>query len=156
MNQLLYMYKLYWEARKIIGTHSNWKNLNPGSCFGATCKIAVPIQLIYCKNGPNVLNWQCSLACSSKMVSRILIVPNIHGLYLSPHVNKCIHSLPMYSKTNKQTNKCLEVKNLEKLFTLCSCWSRHCRALLWIPLSWMPKLYHYLVVSCLENIATNW
>ena len=32
--------------------------------FGGTCKTALPIQTIYRKNGdgPNGLNWQCSLA----------------------------------------------------------------------------------------------
>ena len=57
----------------IIGTHGNWKNQNPGGRFGATSRSAVPIQPIYHKNGPNGLNWQCSLAGSSKTASRILI-----------------------------------------------------------------------------------
>ena len=61
------------QLKWIIGTHSNWKNQNPWSRFGATCKTALPTQPIYHKNGPNGLNWQCSLAGSSKMAPRILI-----------------------------------------------------------------------------------
>ena len=49
------------------------KNQNPWDRFGATCKTALPIQPIYRKNGPNGLNWQCSLAGSSKTAPRILI-----------------------------------------------------------------------------------
>ena len=54
------------QLKCIISTQSNWKNQNSGSHFGATCIIALPIQPIYRKNGPNGLNWQCSLAGSSK------------------------------------------------------------------------------------------
>ena len=39
-----------------------------------TCKTALPIQPIYWKNGPNGLNWQYSLAGSSKTAPRILIL----------------------------------------------------------------------------------
>ena len=45
------------QLKWIIGTNSNWKNQNPGSHFKATCKTALPIQPVYCKNGPNGLNW---------------------------------------------------------------------------------------------------
>jgi hypothetical protein len=61
------------QTRLIICTYSNQKNQNPGSRFGATCKTAMPIQPIYHKNGPDGLNWQCSLAGSSKTAPKILI-----------------------------------------------------------------------------------
>ena len=61
------------QLKWIIGTHSNWRNQNLGSHFGATRKTALPIQPIYGKNWPNGLNWQCWLAGSSKTAPRILI-----------------------------------------------------------------------------------
>ena len=41
--------------------------------FFNTIASALPIQPIYLENGPNGLNWQCSLAVSSKTAPRILI-----------------------------------------------------------------------------------
>ena len=61
------------QLKWIIVTHSNWKNQNPWSRFGATWKTALPIQPIYRENGPNGLNWQCSLAGGSKAAPKILI-----------------------------------------------------------------------------------
>ena len=38
-----------FDIKWVIGTYGNWKNQNSGVRFGATSKIALPIQPIYLK-----------------------------------------------------------------------------------------------------------
>ena len=63
----------------IIGTHCNWKNQNPGSRLGATRETALPIWPIWPNFEVNGLDWQCSLAGSSKTAPRIFIFSIVLG-----------------------------------------------------------------------------
>ena len=71
-----YVQKMKFSSNKYLAPMEIEKNQNSiqnsGSCFRASCKTALPIQPIYRKNGPNGLNWQCSLPGSSKTAPRIL------------------------------------------------------------------------------------
>ena len=63
-----------------FGTHTSWKNQNPGGRFGATSQTALPIQPILpdiLVNGPN---WQCCLAGCSKTAHRILVFLIVLGM----------------------------------------------------------------------------
>ena len=75
-----------FRIKRMFGTHGSWKNQNLGVCFGATSRTALPIQPIlpdFLVNGPN---WQCCLACSSKMATRILMFSIVLGAEYSLYV----------------------------------------------------------------------
>ena len=66
---------------RTIGTYGNWKNQNPGGCFGATSKTALPIHPFYHKNGPNGLNCQFLVAPKwppGFCFFQLSWVPNLH------------------------------------------------------------------------------
>ena len=58
-------------------------------------KKTLPIQPIYRKNGP-MLNWQCSLAGSSKTAPRILIFPIAVGADFSFYVKSIATYAPAF------------------------------------------------------------
>ena len=67
------------------------KNQNSGGRFGATSSTALPILPIQGENGPNLLNWQCFLAGSSKMAPRILIFSIVMGADYSFELISIVH-----------------------------------------------------------------
>ena len=71
------------------------KNQNPGSRFGATSLMTLPIQPIYLKIGPNWPNRQCCLAGSSKTAPRILII----SIAMSANNSFYVKSIATYAPT---------------------------------------------------------
>ena len=76
-----------FDIKWIFSTENNWKNQNPGGCFGATSQTALPIQPIL----PNFLVNRPNLQCPQDFIffnypgCRIFILFEIH-CYFCPHI----------------------------------------------------------------------